>query len=184
MNLIHSIFTLFVPPFMCSKVLNSDRISFLQRSESETQRAVQSRNKSEEFPWPQSDQDKERNAADVVETVGGERHEPNLLWFPTKLEIYLMLTWTESKTALVFTPFHPAHHHWCNQFNKSHNKLNEDHLCVIKCCKLKAAARPVSCQKLHHEDKETFQTKPGQDYWKVSIRRRIQEDFQGAEYLS
>ncbi|XP_076610020.1 histone-lysine N-methyltransferase EHMT2 isoform X3 [Chaetodon auriga] len=42
-------------------------------SESETQRAAQSRNGSEESSWPQSDQDKERNAADVVETVGAGR---------------------------------------------------------------------------------------------------------------
>ncbi|XP_027143095.1 histone-lysine N-methyltransferase EHMT2 isoform X3 [Larimichthys crocea] len=42
-------------------------------SESETQRAGQSRNESEESSWPQSDQDKERNTADVVETVGAGR---------------------------------------------------------------------------------------------------------------
>uniref|UniRef100_A0A4W6EPB2 Euchromatic histone-lysine N-methyltransferase 2 n=1 Tax=Lates calcarifer TaxID=8187 RepID=A0A4W6EPB2_LATCA len=39
-------------------------------SESETQRAAQSRRESEESSWTQSDQDKERNTADVVETVG------------------------------------------------------------------------------------------------------------------
>ncbi|TKS88396.1 Histone-lysine N-methyltransferase EHMT2 [Collichthys lucidus] len=44
-------------------------------SESETQRAGQSRNESEESSWPQSDQDKERNTADVVETVGGRSAE-------------------------------------------------------------------------------------------------------------
>ncbi|XP_070841233.1 histone-lysine N-methyltransferase EHMT2 isoform X4 [Chaetodon trifascialis] len=42
-------------------------------SESETQRAAQSRNGSEDSSWPQSDQDKERNAADVVETGGAGR---------------------------------------------------------------------------------------------------------------
>ncbi|TMS18641.1 Histone-lysine N-methyltransferase EHMT2 [Larimichthys crocea] len=42
-------------------------------SESETQRAGQSRNESEESSWPQSDQDKDRNTADVVETVGAGR---------------------------------------------------------------------------------------------------------------
>ncbi|XP_039978265.1 histone-lysine N-methyltransferase EHMT2 isoform X3 [Xiphias gladius] len=42
-------------------------------SESETQRAVQSRSESEESSWPQSDQDKERSTADVVETVGAGR---------------------------------------------------------------------------------------------------------------
>uniref|UniRef100_A0AAQ5Z530 Euchromatic histone-lysine N-methyltransferase 2 n=1 Tax=Amphiprion ocellaris TaxID=80972 RepID=A0AAQ5Z530_AMPOC len=43
--------------------------------ESEMQRAVHSRNESEESSWPPSDQDKERNAADVVETVGGQPAE-------------------------------------------------------------------------------------------------------------
>ncbi|KAG8005222.1 Histone-lysine N-methyltransferase EHMT2 [Nibea albiflora] len=44
-------------------------------SESETQRASQSRNESEEPSCPQSDQVKDRNTADVVETVGGESAE-------------------------------------------------------------------------------------------------------------
>nr|XP_020453080.1 histone-lysine N-methyltransferase EHMT2 isoform X2 [Monopterus albus] len=43
-------------------------------SESETQRAVQSRNQGEESPWLQSDHD-ERNSADVVETLGGKPAE-------------------------------------------------------------------------------------------------------------
>ncbi|XP_044026576.1 histone-lysine N-methyltransferase EHMT2 isoform X3 [Siniperca chuatsi] len=42
-------------------------------SESETPRAIQSRNESEESSWPQSDQDKDRNTADVVETVEAGR---------------------------------------------------------------------------------------------------------------
>uniref|UniRef100_A0A8D3DTF0 Histone-lysine N-methyltransferase EHMT2-like n=1 Tax=Scophthalmus maximus TaxID=52904 RepID=A0A8D3DTF0_SCOMX len=42
-------------------------------SESETQRSVQRRNESDESSWPQSDQDKERNAAYVVETGGAGR---------------------------------------------------------------------------------------------------------------
>lgn len=53
-------------------MLYSNKISPLQSSESETQRSAQIRNGSEESSWPQSDQEKERNAADVVETVGGE----------------------------------------------------------------------------------------------------------------
>ncbi|XP_022072876.2 histone-lysine N-methyltransferase EHMT2 isoform X1 [Acanthochromis polyacanthus] len=43
--------------------------------ESEMLRAVHSRNESEESSWPPSDQDKDRNAADVVETVGGQPAE-------------------------------------------------------------------------------------------------------------
>ncbi|XP_034747151.1 histone-lysine N-methyltransferase EHMT2 isoform X3 [Etheostoma cragini] len=39
-------------------------------SESETKRAVQSRNESEKFLWQETDPDKERNTADVVEIVG------------------------------------------------------------------------------------------------------------------
>uniref|UniRef100_A0A8C9ZDY8 Euchromatic histone-lysine N-methyltransferase 2 n=1 Tax=Sander lucioperca TaxID=283035 RepID=A0A8C9ZDY8_SANLU len=42
-------------------------------SESETKRAVQSRNESEKSLWQQTDPDKERNTADVVEIVGEER---------------------------------------------------------------------------------------------------------------
>ncbi|XP_023265917.1 histone-lysine N-methyltransferase EHMT2-like [Seriola lalandi dorsalis] len=42
-------------------------------SESETQRTAQSRNESEESSWPPSDQEKERNTADVVETLGAGR---------------------------------------------------------------------------------------------------------------
>ncbi|XP_054461988.1 histone-lysine N-methyltransferase EHMT2 isoform X1 [Anoplopoma fimbria] len=42
-------------------------------SECKTKGAVQSRNESKESLWPQSDQDKERNASDVVETVEAER---------------------------------------------------------------------------------------------------------------
>ncbi|KAK2830574.1 hypothetical protein Q5P01_018505 [Channa striata] len=42
-------------------------------SESETQRTIQSRNEDEESSWLQSDQDKEKNTADVVETVGAGR---------------------------------------------------------------------------------------------------------------
>lgn len=44
----------------------------LQGSESETKRTVKSRNENEESSWQQSDQEKERISADVVETVGGE----------------------------------------------------------------------------------------------------------------
>lgn len=44
----------------------------LQSSEYETHRAVQSGNEGEESSSPQSDQDKERNPADELETVGGE----------------------------------------------------------------------------------------------------------------
>ncbi|XP_010792217.1 histone-lysine N-methyltransferase EHMT2 isoform X1 [Notothenia coriiceps] len=42
-------------------------------SESETKRTVKSRNESEESSWQQSDQEKERISADVVETVGAGR---------------------------------------------------------------------------------------------------------------
>nr|XP_046272928.1 histone-lysine N-methyltransferase EHMT2 isoform X2 [Scatophagus argus] len=43
--------------------------------EPETQRATQSRNEGEASSWPHSDQDKDRNTADVVETVGGRSSE-------------------------------------------------------------------------------------------------------------
>lgn len=43
----------------------------MQTLESDAQRASEGRNESEEPSWPQSEQDKERNTAEVMETVGG-----------------------------------------------------------------------------------------------------------------
>lgn len=47
-------------------------ISPLQSSECKTKGAVKSRAESEESVWPQSNQDKERNPPEVVESVEGE----------------------------------------------------------------------------------------------------------------
>lgn len=109
-------------------------ISLLQNSESETQRAVQSRNESEESSWPQSDQEKERNNADVVETAGGEwhylvgclknracllyTHNSEQLWIMLGLVRFFFLCQSENKSffrcnvkyiAQVFTPFTMTH---------------------------------------------------------------------------